>query len=143
MQNSKGQDSHAQIFVLCWHSDWKILVCSNRAVSTPLFIVIKCCRNLLGYQACVDTWYSGTEAINRTCPMNLLGYHACVDTWYSGTEAMNRTCPMYCAERGVNETMALRGLTEFMEGIQKLWYMKMTLTAKHTRNQKAIKNILN
>ena len=96
MQNSKGQDSHAQIFVLCWHSDWKILVCSNRAVSTPLFIVIKCCRNLLGYQACVDTWYSGTEA-------------------------MNRTCPMCCAERGVNETMVLRGLTEFMEGIRKLY----------------------
>ena len=97
------------------------MVCSNRAVSTPLFIVIKCCRNLLGYQACVDTWYSGTEAMNRTCPMNLLGYHACVDTWYSGTEAMNRTCPMYCAERGVNETMALRGLKEFMEGIRKLY----------------------
>ena len=121
MQNSKGQDSHAQIFVLCWHSDWKILVCSNRAVSTPLFIVIKCCRNLVGYQACVDTWYLETEAMNRTCPMNLLGYQACVDTWYSGTEAMNRTCPMYCAELGVNETMALRGLTEFMEGIRKLY----------------------
>ena len=121
MQNSKGQDSHAQIFVLCWHLDWKILVCSNRAVSTPLFIVIKCCRNLVGYQACVDTWYSGTEAMNRTCPMNLLGYQACVDTWYSGTEAMNRTCPMYCVEPGVNETMALRGLTEFMEGIRKLY----------------------
>ena len=99
----------------------EILVCSNRAVSTPLFIMITYCRNLLGNQACVDTWYSGTEAMNRTCPMNLLGYQACVDTWYSGTEAMNRTCPMCRAERGVNETMVLHGLTEFMEGIRKLY----------------------
>ena len=45
----------------------------------------------------------------------------CVDTWYSGPEIMTKTCPVCRAERGLNETMSLRGLTEFMEGIQKLY----------------------
>jgi len=38
-----------------------------------------------------------------------------VDTWYSGEDAMRKTCPICRAERGCNETMVLRGLSEFME----------------------------
>ena len=47
----------------------------------------------------------------------MLGCQACVDTWYSGTEAMTKTCPICRAERGCNEAMVLRGLTEFIESI--------------------------
>ena len=74
---------------------FKCQICHSVPITPPV-IVTKCCRNLLGCQACVDTWYSGSEA-------------------------MNRTCPMCRAERGVNETMVLRGLTEFMEGIRQLF----------------------
>ena len=44
-----------------------------------------------------------------------------VNTWYSGAEAMTRTSPMCRAERGCNETMILRGLTDFMETIKKIY----------------------
>jgi len=44
-----------------------------------------------------------------------------VNTWYSGPEVMAKTCPMCRAERGCNKTMILRGLTDFMEGVKKLY----------------------
>ena len=55
------------------------------------------------------------------CCINLMGCQACVDTWYSGTEAMTRMCPMCHADWGCNETMDLCGLTDFMDGIRKLY----------------------
>lgn len=74
---------------------FKCQICHIVPVRPPV-IVTKCCRNILGCQSCVDTWYSGSEA-------------------------MTRTCPMCRAERGCNETMVLRGLTDFMESIRKIY----------------------
>ena len=74
---------------------FKCQICHNVPIRPPV-IVTKCCRNILGCQECVNTWYSGPEAITRTCPM----------------------CR---AERGCNETMMLRGLTDFMETIKKIY----------------------
>ena len=65
---------------------FKCQICHSVPVRPPV-IVTKCCRNILGCQVCVDTWYSGPEA-------------------------MTMTCPMCCAEWGCNETMVLRGLTD-------------------------------
>ena len=73
---------------------FKCHICHSVPVRPPV-IVTKCCRNILGCQVCVDTWYSGPEA-------------------------MTRTCPMCRAERGCNETMVLRGLTDFMESVRKM-----------------------
>ena len=78
---------------------FKCQICHGVPVKPPV-IVTKCCKNMLGRQACVDTWYSGTEA-------------------------MTKTCPICRAERGCNETMILRGLTEFIESILAI-YLAMT-----------------
>ena len=74
---------------------FKCQICHTVPIRPPV-IITKCCRNLMGCQACVDTWYSGTKA-------------------------MTRMCPMCRADRGCNETMVLRGLTNFMDGIRKLY----------------------
>ena len=74
---------------------FKCQICHTVPVKPPV-IVTKCCRNILGCQECVNTWYSGPEA-------------------------MTRTCPMCRAERGCNETMVLRGLTDFMESTRKIY----------------------
>ena len=34
---------------------------------------------------------------------------------------MTKTCPLCRAERGCNETMILRGLSEFMEAVQRIY----------------------
>ena len=77
------------------HDTFKRQICHGVPVKPPM-IVTKCCKNILGCQACVDTWYSGTEA-------------------------MAKTCPICRAKRGCNETMVLRGLTEFIESIGNIY----------------------
>ena len=73
---------------------FKCYICHVIPVKPPI-IVTKCCKNMLGCQECVNTWYSGPDAMLKTCPI----------CW---------------AERGCNETMVLRGLTEFLENIRKI-----------------------
>ena len=60
----------------------------------PPVIVTKCCKTILGCSTCVNSWYSGQEALTKTCP----------------------SCR---AERGYNETMLLRGLDDFLKEIRK------------------------
>ena len=74
---------------------FKCCICHVIPVKPPI-IVTKCCKNMLGCQECVNTWYSGPDA-------------------------MLKTCPICRAERGCNETMVLRGLTEFLESIRKIY----------------------
>lgn len=74
---------------------FKCYICHVIPVKPPI-IVTKCCKNMLGCQECVNTWYSGPDA-------------------------MLKTCPICRAERGCNETMVLRGLTEFLESIRKIY----------------------
>ena len=74
---------------------FKCQICHVAPVRPPV-IVTKCCKNILGCQECANTWYSGPEAILKTCPL----------------------CR---AERGCNETMVLRGLSEFMENIRRAY----------------------
>ena len=73
---------------------FKCQICHSVPIKPPV-IATKCCKNILGCQSCVNTWYSGIDS-------------------------MTKTCPMCRAERGCVETMILRGLSEFMEAIQKL-----------------------
>ena len=73
---------------------FKCQICHSVPVRPPV-IVTKCCRNILGCQQCTNTWYSGPEA-------------------------MSKTCPMCRADRGCNETMILHGLTDFMDSIKKV-----------------------
>ena len=50
----------------------------------------------------------------------MLGCQECVNTWYSGPDAMLKTCPICRTQRGCNETMVLRDLTEFLENIREI-----------------------
>lgn len=70
---------------------FKCHICHSVPIKPPV-IVTKCCKNILGCESCINTWYSGPDALVKTCP-------ACR------------------AERGYNETMLLRGLDEFLKQI--------------------------
>lgn len=35
----------------------------------PPVILARCCTNIIGCQKCVDTWYSGPNALTKNCPL--------------------------------------------------------------------------
>ena len=69
---------------------------SCRSVMVPPVIFAKCCHLIIGCSTCVEAWYSGTEALIKSC-MNC------------GTQ------------RGYAETMQMAGLNEFFEAIQPIF----------------------
>ena len=71
---------------------FKCNICQSIPVRPPV-IITKCCKKILGCEPCVNHWYSGDEALTKTCP-------ACH------------------ADRGYNETMLLWGLDEFLIGVR-------------------------
>ena len=71
---------------------FKCLIC-HRVPIVPPVIVTKCCKTILGCSTCVNTWYSGEDALTKTCP-------ACR------------------SERGYNETMLLRSLDGFLKDVR-------------------------
>lgn len=77
------------------HDSFKCYICHAVPIKPPL-IITKCCKNMLGCQECVNTWYAGPDA-------------------------MLKTCPICRTERGCNETMVLHGLTEFLESIKRIY----------------------
>lgn len=56
--------------------------------------------------------------IYSRCCQALLGCEACVDRWYGGDEGRRRSCPLCRRERGFTETGRIRGLDDFLTGIQ-------------------------
>ena len=62
---------------------------------TPPIIISRCCKTVVGCEKCVNEWYSGPDALIKTCP----------------------SCR---AERGYNETMLLRGFDDFITEVQKV-----------------------
>ena len=72
---------------------FKCHICQS--VPRPPVIITKCCKQILGCQDCVNTWYSGPQATTKTCPM----------------------CR---ADRGCYETMILRGLSDLMDSLGRL-----------------------
>lgn len=73
---------------------FKCSICHCVPIRPPV-IITKCCKTILGCETCVNTWFSGQDALVKTCP----------------------SCR---AERGYNETMLLRGLDEFLTEIRKV-----------------------
>ena len=53
------------------------------------------------------------------CYKTILGCASCVNAWYSGEDALTKTCHKCCAARGYNETMLFLGLDNFMNEICK------------------------
>ena len=69
-------------------------VCLSIPINPPV-IMSKCCKTVIGCERCVNAWYSGPEALTKTCP----------------------SCR---AERGYSETMILRGLDSFLIEVRKV-----------------------
>ena len=73
---------------------FKCRICHIVPIKPPV-IVTKCCKTVLGCEACVNNWFSGTDALTKSCPV----------------------CRV---DRGYNETMLLRGLDEFLTKIRQV-----------------------
>ena len=43
-----------------------------------------------------------------------------MDTWYSGDDAVSKSCPVCCTQREHNETIVIRGLADFMEVVKRM-----------------------
>lgn len=74
---------------------FKCAICTGVPIKPPV-IATKCCRSILGCEACVNGWFSGDDACTKMCPK----------------------CR---GERGLAETMRLHGLDDFLLEIQKIF----------------------
>ena len=68
---------------------------------------------------CLKTPLTGPPILSRCCKV-ILGCETCVNQWYSGEDALTKSCPLCRAQRGYTETMMLRGLNEFLSGVAKV-----------------------
>ena len=49
---------------------------------------------------------------------SILGCKVCINKWFSGEDAMTKSCPRCATERGYAETVRNCGLDEFLARIQ-------------------------
>ena len=78
----------------------------------PLWL-IRFIRDSLKCRICLTTPIKPPVIMSKCCK-NILGCEECVNSWYSGEDALTKTCPSCRAERGYSETMLLRGLDTFL-----------------------------
>jgi len=75
-------------------------------------------KDTFKYQICHSTPMVLPVIVTKCCK-NLLGCKTCVDTKYSGADAMSKSCPVCRAERArQNEIMIIRGLVDLMEAVK-------------------------
>ena len=55
--------------------------------------------------------------IYARCCKRLLGCQACVDTWYGGEEGKMQKCPICRSERAYADTAMLKGFDDFLQAI--------------------------
>ena len=73
---------------------FKCSICQATPMTPPV-IFAKCCKNILGCQQCIDTWYRGEQG-------------------------QSRTCPRCRSDRAYVETCKVNGLDDFLTGIAPL-----------------------
>ena len=83
---------------------FKCHICHTVPINPPV-IVTKCCKTILGCKSCINSWYSGKDALTKTCP----------------------SCR---AASGYNETMLLHGLDDFLIQVRKAIQTKSTRRRK-------------
>lgn len=54
------------------------------------------------------------------CCKTVIGCESCVNSWYSGPDALSKTCPRCRAEKGFCETMRILGLDELVAGVKRI-----------------------
>ena len=55
-----------------------------------------------------------TPVVMAKCCHSIIGCEVCVNAWFSGPEALTKSCPRCSSERGYNETMRLMGLDHLL-----------------------------
>ena len=75
--------------------NFKCKICHTQPMQPPV-VVAKCCKSILGCESCANSWYSGPDA-------------------------MAKTCPLCRAERGLSETMILNGLHDFLKILSEIY----------------------
>lgn len=75
--------------------NFKCKICHSLPMQPPI-VVAKCCKSILGCESCANSWYSGPDA-------------------------MVKTCPLCRAERGFTETMILNGLHDFLRILSEIY----------------------
>lgn len=73
---------------------FKCNICQSSPISPPVLFA-RCCKNILGCEACVDGWFGGEDERSKSCPL----------------------CR---AERAYSETCLIHGLDDFFTAIQPL-----------------------
>ena len=73
---------------------FKCSICHCVPIKPPI-IVTKCCKSILGCDACTKRWYRGDDALSKQCPR----------------------CN---TERGFSEVMVLLGMDDFVQKIDQL-----------------------
>ena len=68
---------------------------------------------------CLQAPMAAPPIFSRCCK-TLLGCEMCVNSWYTGDDALTKKCPVCRAEQGYSDTMVLRGLDEFLVGVAKV-----------------------
>ena len=61
---------------------FKCIIC-HRVPIVPPVIVTKCCKTILGCSTCVNTWYTGEDALTKTCPACRSFCESCCSRWRS------------------------------------------------------------
>lgn len=69
-------------------------ICHQSPMEPPI-VMAKCCKSIIGCEACTNEWYSGEEALTKSCP----------------------NCR---ADRGYAETMQLHGMDDLLRGLRDL-----------------------
>ena len=73
---------------------FKCKVCLKVPIFPPV-IATRCCNTLLGCKECINSWYSGDDALDKNCP--------------------------HCREpRGYAQTFQLKGIDDFLTGFSKI-----------------------
>ena len=76
-------------------------------------------RNAFKYKICLRTSLTAPPIMSWCCKA-ILGCEACVNQWYSGKDALTKSCTLCKAQRGYTETMILRGLDDFLSRVAKV-----------------------
>ena len=89
------KDMHVPVGLkLLLHDAFKCKICLEVPIKPPI-IFAKCCRIILGCQACVDNWYA--------------------------QGGLSKSCPACRADRALAETIRIHGLDELMEGMKEVF----------------------
>lgn len=48
--------------------NFKCKICHSSPMQPPV-VVAKCCKSILGCESCTNNWYSGPDAMTKTCPL--------------------------------------------------------------------------